>query len=228
MIAFDCTLTRPGFTLAARFATEAAITGLMGPSGSGKSTILRLIAGLERPERGVIRLGDETLTDTTRGVFIAPHKRRIGLLLQDALLFPHLSVAQNLGYGRIFSGRAGKTLSADAVIDTLQIRPLLQRRPATLSGGEAQRVALARALMAQPRLLLLDEPLAALDDALKAEILPFIAAITRDFGVPVLYVSHDRAEILALTDDILTLHAGKISAYEEVSSSSSSARAGMA
>ncbi len=210
MIRFDCRLTRPGFAFDAAFEAGAGVTALFGPSGSGKSTALRLIAGLERPERGRISLDDEALTDTEARVHRPPHRRRIGLVFQDALLLPHLSVRSNLTYGRFFTRKADRRLSFEAVVDVLGIGHLLTRRPATLSGGERQRVAIGRALLASPRLLLMDEPLASLDAARKRELLPFIERLRDEFAIPILYVSHAAEEVARLAAHVVLIEAGRV------------------
>ena len=190
MIRFACRLTRPGFALDAAFTAGPGVTALFGPSGSGKSTVIRLLAGLERPEEGRITLGDSVLLDTESRRAVPPHRRRIGLVFQDALLLPHLSVKANLTYGRWFTPRGERRIAFDPVVEVLGIGHLLDRRPTTLSGGERQRVAIGRALLASPRLLLMDEPLASLDQARRQEILPFIERLRDAFAIPVVYVSH--------------------------------------
>jgi molybdate transport system ATP-binding protein len=212
MIYFDCRLTRPGFTFDAAFETGPGVTALFGASGSGKSTALRLVAGLERPERGLISLDGERLTDTEARLHRPPHRRRIGFVFQDALLLPHLSVRSNLGYGRFFTRRADRKLSFDAVVQVLGIGHLLDRGPATLSGGERQRVAIGRALLASPRLLLMDEPLASLDAARKRELLPFIERLRDEFAIPILYVSHAAEEVARLASRVVLIEAGRVSA----------------
>ncbi len=212
MIRFDCRLARPGFIFDAAFEAGPGVTALFGPSGSGKSTALRLIAGLERPERGRISLGDDMLTDTAGRIHLPPHRRRIGFVFQDALLLPHLSVRSNLGYGRFFTRREERRLSFDAVVDVLGIGHLLERRPATLSGGERQRVAIGRALLASPRLLLMDEPLASLDYARKRELLPFIERLRDEFSIPILYVSHASEEVARLAARVVVIEAGRVAA----------------
>src|SRR6185312_80466 len=153
------------FTLDVEFEGAAGITALFGPSGAGKSTILNMIAGVQRPDRGDITVGGQTLTDTAARIFISPHKRRVGFVFQDAQLFPHFTVEQNIKFGRWFTPAADAAPPLDVVTDVLGITGLLRRRPATLSGGEQQRVALARALISAPLHLLMDEPLSGLDDA---------------------------------------------------------------
>ncbi len=212
MIRFDCRLTRPGFTFDAAFEAGPGVTALFGPSGSGKSTALRLIAGLERPERGRISLDGEVLTDTEARLHRPPHRRRIGLVFQDALLLPHLSVRSNLSYGRFFTRKADRRLSFDAVVQVLGVGHLLDRSPATLSGGERQRVAIGRALLASPRLLLMDEPLASLDAARKRELLPFIERLRDEFAIPILYVSHAAEEVARLAARVVMLETGRVTA----------------
>ncbi|RVD67674.1 ATP-binding cassette domain-containing protein, partial [Mesorhizobium sp. M4A.F.Ca.ET.029.04.2.1] len=162
------------FAIDASFESAGRLTALFGPSGSGKSTLINLIAGLIRPERGRIAVDGRVLVDTDTGAFVPMHKRRIGIVFQDARLFPHLSVAGNLRYGRWFTPASERYADIDGVVDLLGIGHLLDRRPAKLSGGEKQRVAIGRALLASPKLLLMDEPMASLDEARKAEILPYV------------------------------------------------------
>jgi molybdate transport system ATP-binding protein len=188
------------------------VTGLFGVSGSGKSTLVEIIAGLRRPEAGIVQLGDEVLTDVARGVHLPPERRGVGFVPQDGALFPHLSVEGNLRFAeqRPGAGGADKVFQRDHVCALLGIEGLLARRPATLSGGERQRVALARALVSAPRLLLLDEPLAALDAARKDAILPYLQRVRAEFGVPIIYVSHVPQEMLALCDDMAVLAEGRL------------------
>ncbi len=210
MIRFACRLTRPDFTLDATFDGGSGVTALFGPSGSGKSTIIRLIAGLEPPTEGRIEVGGDVLVDTQAARQVAAHRRRIGLVFQDALLFPHLSVAANLAYGDWFNRRGPRHITRDPVIEVLGIGHLLKRRPDTLSGGERQRVAIGRALLMNPRLLLMDEPLASLDQARKREILPFIERLRDQFGIPILYVSHAVEEVARLAATVVKLEAGRV------------------
>lgn len=160
-----------GFALQAQFACAPGLTALFGRSGAGKTTLVNAIAGLLTPQRARISINGRVLSDTQAGIHVPPHQRRIGYVFQDARLFPHLTVRNNLLYGRFFA-RRNDIITFDHVVDLLGIAHLLQRRPATLSGGEKQRVAIGRALLARPRLLLMDEPLASLDEARRAEILP--------------------------------------------------------
>ena len=177
------------FALEARFESAGRLTALFGPSGSGKSTLINLIAGLIPPGRGRIAIDGRVLVDTAARIFVPVHRRRIGMVFQDARLFPHMSVAGNLRYGRWFTPSSERYAKMDAVIDLLGIAHLLDRRPAKLSGGEKQRVAIGRALLASPRLLLMDEPLASLDEARRAEILPYIERLRDGAGVPILLVT---------------------------------------
>lgn len=188
----------------------ARVTGLFGVSGSGKSTLVEIIAGLRRPEAGIVMIGDEVVTDVARGVHRPPDKRGVGFVPQDGALFPHLSVAGNLSFAERRASTQNKVFNREHVCALLGIEGLLARRPLELSGGERQRVALARALVSAPRLLLLDEPLAALDAARKATILPYLQRVRDEFSVPVLYVSHVPQEILALCDDMAVLADGRL------------------
>jgi molybdate transport system ATP-binding protein len=184
------------------------ITVIFGPSGSGKTSLLDLVAGLRRPESAFIELGGEVLTDTANKVFVPTRRRGIGYVPQDLALFPHLSVRQNLLYGH--KPGATELFAFDHIVHLLEIAALIERGIGQLSGGEKQRVALARALLASPRLLLLDEPLANLDRQLKAKIIPYLARIRDEFRIPVLYVTHDQFETLSLADEIIILIRGRI------------------
>jgi len=212
MISFSCALARPDFDLDATFETGRGVTALFGSSGSGKSTIIRLLAGLERPDRGRIGIDGVSLVDTERHVWTRPEKRRIGLVFQDAHLFPHLTVRANLGYGRWFTPRTERRIAFDPVVEVLGIGHLLERRPATLSGGERQRVAIGRALLTSPRLLLLDEPLASLDAERKLEILPFIERMRDEFALAIVYVSHAVEEVARLAETVVRLENGRVAA----------------
>jgi molybdate transport system ATP-binding protein len=216
MISFSARHQQGAFTLDAAFEAGAGITALFGPSGSGKSTIIRLIAGLERPQSGRIAIDDAMLTAMPDGVFVPPHKRRIGLVFQDAQLFPHLSVRRNLGYGRFFAGGKARPIRFDQVVEVLGIGALLARMPAALSGGERQRVAMGRAILMAPRLLLMDEPLASLDQGLKRDILPFIERLRDEFGIPIIYVSHAIEEVARLAERVVRLESGRVLAIGKV------------
>jgi molybdate transport system ATP-binding protein len=210
MISVAVKLARRDFAVDVAFEGGAGVTGLFGPSGCGKTTVIRLIAGLDRPDEGRIVLGERVLVDTATGVRLRPHRRRIGLVFQDAQLFPHLDVAANLAYGRFFTPKAARRIETAAVIEVLGIGHLMKRRPATLSGGEKQRVAIGRALLTSPELLLMDEPLAALDDQRKLEILPFIERLRDEFGIPIVYVSHSVEEVARLASTVVKLDHGRV------------------
>lgn len=201
---------RPGFTLDVAFEAPPGVTVLFGPSGSGKTSVINAVAGLERPGAGRIAVAGRVLLDTAGRVFVPPHRRRIGYVFQEGRLFPHLSVRQNLLYGRWFAPRAARTESLTRVVEMLGIGALLDRRPAALSGGEKQRVAIGRALLSGPALILADEPLAALDDARKAEILPYFERLRDEVAVPILYVSHSTAEVARLATCVIALRDGRV------------------
>lgn len=198
------------FTLDVAFqAPMRGVTALFGPSGSGKTTVLRCVAGLSRLS-GRLHVGNEPWQDDEAGVFRCAHERELGYVFQEPSLFPHLSVEKNLLYGRRRTRRgAGRALDAGDVIELLGLNHLLRRSPATLSGGERQRVALGRALLARPRLLLMDEPLSALDRMSKNEILPYFEALHERLSLPILYVSHDISEVARLADTVIVLSAGR-------------------
>lgn len=198
------------FTLDAAFESAGRLIALFGPSGSGKTSLVNLIGGLIRPDEGRIAVDGRVLVDTGRRVFVPMHRRRIGYVFQDARLFPHLTVARNLRYGRFFTPAAERYADFGGVVDLLGIGHLLDRRPGSLSGGEKQRVAIGRALIASPALLLMDEPLASLDDARKAEILPYIERLRDESRIPIVYVSHSIAEVARLATDMVALSAGRV------------------
>ncbi|HTW29937.1 MAG TPA: molybdenum ABC transporter ATP-binding protein [Acetobacteraceae bacterium] len=202
------------FALDATFEAPApGVTALFGPSGSGKSTVISAVAGLLRPDFAVIAVGDVVLADSERRIWVPAERRRIGLVFQDSRLFPHLSVESNLRYGlrRVPRGVA-RAVAMGEVVELLGIGRLLGRRPATLSGGERQRVAIGRALLAQPRLLLMDEPLASLDAARKAEILPYLARLKAALNLPILYVTHALEEVARLADALVLIEGGRVQA----------------
>ncbi|MGH2340967.1 molybdenum ABC transporter ATP-binding protein [Segnochrobactraceae bacterium EtOH-i3] len=205
----DVTLTRGAFTLAAAFTAPAGLTVLFGRSGSGKTTLIDLIGGLARPDRGHVVLDGRVLADAGTRTFVPPSRRRLGYVFQEARLFPHFSVRTNLLYGRFFTPKAERRESLDRVLELLGIAHLVDRKPAGLSGGERQRVAIGRALMASPRLLLMDEPLAALDDARKAEILPYIERLRDEARLPIVYVTHALAEVARLATTLVVLEDGR-------------------
>src|SRR3954471_21412102 len=211
MLRVDITRQLGEFSLEASFESQGRVTGLFGASGAGKTSLINIIAGLLRPDRGSVALDGETLDDTSTRIHVPAHKRRIGYVFQDARLFPHLNVRQNLDYGRRMNRLAADPAQLKRITDLLDIGELLDRRPGQLSGGERQRVALGRALLSKPRLLLLDEPLGALDDARKMEILPYLVRL-RDEGIPMVYVSHDAAELRQLATQIVVLQRGRVTA----------------
>lgn len=200
------------FFLSARFEAAGGATALFGPSGAGKTTLVNMIAGLLTPDRGRITLDDTVLFDSAAGINLPAHRRRIGYVFQEGRLFPHMTVARNLDYGRRMSGLSLDAAETDRVIDLLDIRPLLQRRPGKLSGGERQRVAVGRALLMRPRLLLLDEPLASLDAKRKSEILPYLERLRDDAGVPMVYVSHNADEVRRIATSVVGLNEGRVTA----------------
>jgi molybdate transport system ATP-binding protein len=200
------------FSIEASFTSEGRVTGLFGASGAGKTSLINMIAGLLKPDRGFIAVDNETLDDTAGRVHVPPYRRRIGYVFQDARLFPHLDVSQNLDYGRRMNGLPRDPASEARITDLLDIGGLKDRRPGQLSGGERQRVALGRALLSKPRLLLLDEPLGSLDEGRKVEILPYLVRLRDEAGIPMVYVSHDAAELRQLATQIVMLRHGRVTA----------------
>ncbi|HEX3890455.1 MAG TPA: molybdenum ABC transporter ATP-binding protein [Verrucomicrobiae bacterium] len=198
------------FTLEVDVEMSKRVTAVFGPSGAGKTSLLDLIAGLRAPRSAFIQLNGDVLTDTAKKISVAAHRRGIGYVPQDLALFPHLSVRQNLFYGRKSRDTTGALFGFEHVIKVLEIEPLISRGVTELSGGEKQRVALARALLASPRLLLLDEPLASLDAPLKEKIIPYLTRIRGEFQIPMLCVTHDRFVALTLADEIVVLMGGKV------------------
>lgn len=198
------------FTLDVTFQAPSGITALFGRSGAGKTTLIQAVAGLLKPDQGEIHLHGETILDTAHGIAIPVHKRRIGYVFQGTRLFPHFSVRGNLLYGRWFGKGPKDNGQIDRISELLDLGPLLDRRPSTLSGGEKQRVAIGRALLSEPRLLLMDEPLAALDAARKSEILPYLERLRDDLDVPIVYVSHDVSEVTRLATTIVALDEGQV------------------
>jgi len=194
------------------FESAGGATALFGPSGAGKTSIINMIAGLVAPDRGRIVLDGEVLFDDAARIKVPAWRRRIGIVFQEGRLFPHLSVQHNLDYGRWVSGLAADAKAFAHVVDLLDIGPLLDRRPGKLSGGERQRVAVGRALLMRPRLLLLDEPLASLDAARKGDILPYLERLRDEGSVPMIYVSHDSAEVQRIASRVVRLDAGRVTA----------------
>ena len=209
---------RPEFTLEASFAAPTpGITAVFGRSGSGKTTLVNMISGLLAPDAGEVRLDDEVLTDSRAGIAVPAERRRIGYVFQDARLFPHLTVAGNLRYGEKRARAAPQVVGFDEVVSLLGLAQLLERRPRQLSGGERQRVSLGRALLSQPRLLLLDEPLASIDAARREEVLPYLEALRDRFAIPMVYVSHQFDEVLRLATHLVLLDGGRMLAEGPVS-----------
>ena len=212
MIEVDIELVQGSFVLTAAIRIEARTAALFGPSGAGKTTILDAIAGLRTPRRGSIAIGGRVLFSSGQGVNLPPHQRHVGYVPQDVALFPHMDVRRNLLYGR----HAGASPSFERVVGMLEIDRLLDRRVTDLSGGERQRVAVGRALMSGPSLLLLDEPLAAVDVPLRRRILPYLQRVRDELRIPIVYVSHDRDEVAELAEVVVLIDAGKIIAVDEV------------
>lgn len=199
-----------GTDLDVSFEAPPGLTVLYGASGSGKTSVINAVAGLLRPDQGRVVVGSTVLGDTAQNIWLPPHKRGLGYVFQDARLFPHLSVRQNLAFGDWFARARAPVASFDQVVEMLGIGTLLSRRPGTLSGGEKQRVAIGRALLARPRLLLADEPLAALDEARKAEILPYFERLRDEVALPILYVCHAPTEVARLATTVVALDRGKL------------------
>jgi len=216
MLEVDVAHDLPGFRLEARFAAPGGLVALFGRSGAGKTTLVNILSGLIRPDRGTVRLDGTALVDRARGVFVPPHRRRIGYVFQEGRLFPHLSVRHNLTYGRWFTPRAERHAQLDQVVELLGIGALLGRRPGGLSGGEKQRVAIGRALLADPRLLLMDEPLASLDAQRKEEILPYVERLRDELRIPIVYVSHALAEVTRLATTLVVMSGGRVEAVGPV------------
>ena len=210
MLRFDARKKLGAFTLEARFRAEAkAITALFGPSGAGKTTIVNIMAGLLRPDQGRITLNERVLFDAKAKINLPPERRKVGYVFQDGRLFPHLSVRSNLLYGLRLLKPSQRRLNLEAVVELMDIGRLLDRRPATLSGGEKQRVGVGRALLSSPELLLMDEPLASLDQERKEQVLPFLLRLPRELDIPIIYVSHSQEEISYLGARVVTVSGGK-------------------
>ncbi|MCB2073774.1 MAG: ATP-binding cassette domain-containing protein [Novosphingobium sp.] len=202
----DILIRRGGRKISGDFKAPAGLTALFGPSGAGKTSVLDAIAGLLRPERGRIVVGGTTLFDSDKGVDLKPERRACGYVFQDSRLFPHRSVTDNLLYGWRLVPAERRWIVPEVAIEFLGIEHLLDRMPTTLSGGEAQRVAIGRALLSSPRFLLMDEPLSSLDRNRREEIMGVIERIRDELRLPILYVSHDRAEVERLADQIIPIH----------------------
>ena len=210
VLAVDVEKKLGALKISVRFKAASGVTALFGSSGAGKTSVVNMIAGLLTPDRGSIALDDIALFDAAAAINVPPHQRRIGYVFQEGRLFPHLSVRQNLDYGRRMSRRTPDADEFERIVALLDLGALIDRRPRMLSGGERQRVAVGRALLTRPRLLLLDEPLASLDAAHKREILPFLVRLRDDAGVPMVYVSHTPAELRRIATDVVRIEAGRV------------------
>jgi len=210
VLAVDVEKQLGALKLSVRFQAERGATALFGPSGAGKTSVVNMIAGLLVPDRGAITLDDVVLFEAAKAIDVPPHRRRIGYVFQEGRLFPHLSVRQNLDYGRRMSRQPRDAGEFDRIAALLDIGPLLDRRPGKLSGGERQRVAVGRALLMRPLLLLLDEPLASLDAGHKREILPYLVRLRDDAGIPIVYVSHTPAEVRRIATTVVRLDDGRV------------------
>ena len=188
----------------------SGLTALVGPSGSGKTTLLNIVSGIVRPDRGVVQLNGQVLNDSAARIWVPSHRRRIGYVFQDPRLFPHLTVRQNLLYGRWFRRHVLGGMELDEIIELLSLGALLTRRPTRLSGGEKQRVALGRVLLSRPELLLLDEPLGSVDQIHRAEILPYLDRVRSEHALPVIYVTHTWAEVAGRADHVIALQDGQL------------------
>jgi len=209
---FHLAKTFPGFRLNASFSANEGITALFGPSGSGKTTLLNCLAGLEQPDKGYIALNGKILFDHKNGINVPAEQRRIGYVFQDARLFPHMTVQQNLSFGAPYVKDHDRWAETDEVIHLLGLRSLLDRLPHKLSGGEKQRVAIGRALLSCPRILLMDEPLSNLDPARRLEIMPYIRKVRDEFNIPIVYVTHNVDELIRLADKVVLMELGAVAA----------------
>jgi len=212
MLSVDVEKRLGEFSIAARFETTAGATALFGPSGAGKTSLVNMIGGLLTPDRGRIAVDGNVLFDSAARINVPADRRRIGMVFQEGRLFPHMTVARNLDYGRWMSGIEADPAERERIVSLLDIGALLARRPGRLSGGERQRVAIGRALLMKPRLLLLDEPLASLDRARKLEILPYLARLRDEAKVPMIYVSHQAGEIQRLCSQVVRIEDGRAAA----------------
>ncbi len=213
ILEFDVTVNRPEFSLHAAGSFGSGITAVFGPSGAGKSTLLGAIAGSVKPSKGHISLFGRTLVSTSEGVTLPPERRRVGFVYQDATLFPHMTVEKNIAYGHRLTPKDQRRLDPSDLAELLAISGLLQRRPSELSGGEKQRVALARTLATSPELLLLDEPMSALDIRLRGIVLGYLKLIHRELAMPMVYVSHSISEVLAIADEAMVLEQGRVKTF---------------
>ncbi len=204
-----------GFSLDVAFQTDRLVTSLFGPSGCGKTSTLSVLSGLLQPREACIHLGEECLADTSRGVWLPPERRHVGCVFQDHLLFPHLNVEGNLSFGQKHSSSRQARVERGRVAEVLELTSLLSRKPSELSGGQRQRVALGRALLSQPKFLLMDEPLAALDETIKTRILNYLERIVHEFQIPTLFVSHSQSEVRRFSQWVVVVEAGSVVAQGE-------------
>jgi molybdate transport system ATP-binding protein len=210
MIEIEAKLRRKHFNLEVSLQINKRVTAIFGPSGSGKSTLLSMIAGITQPDSGTISIDGECVFDSKLGVNKPIHQRRVGLVFQDGRLFPHMTVEQNLNYAFRLNTRQKQLIQPADIMQLLALDVLKKQQPHQLSGGEKQRVALGRALLSSPKLLMLDEPLASLDDKLKQQILPYLKLVAENINIPMLYVSHSKDEITQLTSDIVYIQNGQV------------------
>ena len=215
MIEIQARLKRKHFELDASLQLNQRVTAIYGPSGAGKSTLLSIIAGITQPDSGRIVIDGECLFDSQARINKPIHQRKIGLVFQEGRLFPHLTVEHNLSYALNFTPVQNQQFQLKQIVELLELEALLKQKPHQLSGGEKQRVALGRALLSSPRLLMLDEPLASLDDRLKSQILPFLKLVSTEINIPMIYISHSKKEIMQITDNLIDIQHGKVNCHLE-------------
>jgi len=215
MIEVQARLKRKHFELEASLQLSQRVTAIYGPSGAGKSTLLSIIAGITQPDSGRIVVDGECLFDSQARINKPIHQRKIGLVFQEGRLFPHLTVEHNLSYALNFTPVQNQQFQLKQIVELLELEALLKQKPHQLSGGEKQRIALGRALLSSPRLLMLDEPLASLDDRLKNQILPFLKLVSTEINIPMIYISHSKKEIMQITDNLIDIQHGKVSCHLE-------------
>ena len=213
MIEVQARLKRKHFELDASLQLSQRVTAIYGPSGAGKSTLLSIIAGITQPDSGRIVIDGECLFDSQARINKPIHQRKIGLVFQEGRLFPHLTVEHNLSYALNFTPVQNQQFQLKQIVELLELEALLKQKPHQLSGGEKQRVALGRALLSSPRLLMLDEPLASLDDRLKSQILPFLKLVSTEINIPMIYISHSKKEIMQITDNLIDIQLGKVNCH---------------
>ena len=210
MLKCDFQYQHADFILNVELEVQQQLLGIVGASGSGKSTLLKNIVGLLQPQEGSIQFNNRILLDTTRQIHVPMHQRKIALIFQNALLFPHMNVQQNLRYAEKWVVKSERKFQFDEIVDLLELKPLIQRKAHQLSGGEAQRVSIGRALLSSPNLLLLDEPLTGLDSKLKQQILPFLKRMKQELNLPMIYVTHHMQELEYLQADTVQLNQGQL------------------